>query len=164
MEAIQLMHHKFNYFTQFWNMIDLSSIILVIACMGCSFAEVDDEIYVPLSAVAVLILWLRAFYFLRIFLESAIIVAMIIEIVKEMVWFLIICSMAVLGFGNSFLIILWNQESEPGEHSFFQTQALSWAQMIGDFNFTNDFTTYWDLTLLYVIWFLHTILTLFMLL
>ena len=158
------MHHKFNYFTQFWNMIDLSSIILVIACMGCSFAEVDDETYVPLSAVAVLILWLWAFYFLRIFLDSAIIVAMIIEIVKEMVWFLIICSMAVLGFGNSFLIILWNQESEPGEHSFFQTQALSWAQMIGDFNFTNDFTTYWDLTLLYVIWFLHTILTLFMLL
>jgi len=39
-------------------MIDLSSIILVIACMGCSFADVADETYVPLSAVAILLLWL----------------------------------------------------------------------------------------------------------
>lgn len=100
-------------------MIDLSSIFLVIGCMGCSFADVDDEIYVPLSAVAVLILWLRAFYFGRIFLSSAIVVAMIIEIVKEMVWFLIIVSLAVLGFGNAYLIILRNEEYEPGEHKFF---------------------------------------------
>lgn len=100
-------------------MIDLSSIILVLACMGCSFADTSDTIYVPLSSVAVLILWLWAFYFGRIFLSSAIVVAMIIETVKEMIWFLIIVCISVLGFGNSYYIILWNQPTEPGEHNIF---------------------------------------------
>jgi len=60
-------------------------------------------------------------------MSSAIVVAMIIEIVKEMIWFLLIVVLAVAGFGNTYLIILRNEVVEPGERHFIQTEGLSWA-------------------------------------
>lgn len=52
---------------------------------------------------------------------------MIIETVKEMVWFLMIVILAVAGFGNTYLVIMRNEEVVPGDHLWFKTQALSWA-------------------------------------
>lgn len=61
-------HHGLNYFKSFWNMIDLISISLNFALMICAFVEIDEPTYVAISAVAIIIIWLRAFYFGRIFI------------------------------------------------------------------------------------------------
>lgn len=89
-------------------MIDLSSISINFALMICAFIEIDEPTYTSISAVAVILIYLWAFYFNRIFLSTAVVIAMIVEIVKEMFWFLMVLVFFVLGFGMSFFILLRN--------------------------------------------------------
>ena len=93
---------------------------------------------------------------------------MIIQIVKDMKMFLIILSISVFGFANAFYVIGWNDihDFTPfTENSILKTVAYAWSNLIGDFTFASHFPRYrTDYTILTFIWFLHTILSMFMLL
>lgn len=86
-------------------MIDLGSITLNTVTICLAFAEIDEGRYVPLSSIAILISYLRIFYFLRIFSATAALVSMMIQIVKDMVSFLLVLFMAVCAFSFSFYIL-----------------------------------------------------------
>jgi len=93
---------------------------------------------------------------------------MIIQIVKDMKMFLIILSISVFGFANAFYVIGWNDTHDFTpftEDSILKTVAYAWSNIIGDFTFASHFhKDRTDYIILTCIWFLHTILSMFMLL
>jgi len=130
--------HKIDYFTTFWNLIDLTSLIMNFIVIIANLLNWDNNIYYPLASVTLLILWLWMFYFGRLFFATAVLVAMIIQIVKEMKMFLIILSISVFGFANAFYVMGWNDIHDFApftENSIVKTVAYAWSNIIGDFNF-----------------------------
>ena len=67
-----------------------------------------------MASMAVFVVWLRYFYFGRLFKPTAALIRMIIEIVIDMRWFLFVLIIAVLGFSNSFIIL--SKEDNRGEN------------------------------------------------
>lgn len=159
-----MIFHKLNYFFSFWNLIDLTSLILNIAVIVCDLALLDEKSFIPISATAVSLMWFKVFYFLRIFSQTASLVRMIIEITLDMKWFLLIFLMAVIGFANSFFVIARNTDQEE-----FFTGKDMWYSMIYSYrtahgDFIVDGFEYRDRILVYVIWFGHTLIILLVLL
>ena len=65
-----------------------------------------------IGAVTVTVLYLKFFYFLRIFDNTAPLIRMIIEIVLSIRYFLLVYVIAVVGFGNGIYILSQNNTSE----------------------------------------------------
>jgi len=160
------MMYWIDYFTSFWNMIDMTSLIMNLIVIVANLLDWSNNIYYPLASITLLIMWLRMFYFGRMFFATAVLVAMIIQIVKDMKMFLIILSVSVLGFANAFYVIGWNDihDFKPfTENSIIKTVAYAWSNIIGDFYFTEGFPRWGaDYVILTCIWFIHTILSMFM--
>ena len=159
-EYEQLKFHRWDYFKSFWNLIDLVSLALNIVTMVCDLAGVRSEDVATLAAVAVVFMWLKVFYFLRIFNETASLVRMIIEIAHDMKYFFVVLMMAVMAFANAFFVLTVNQPNVTAlvPYSF----VFSYRMGLGDFA-TDEFGTK-DEVLLWVLWFLNTLLINIMLL
>lgn len=74
-------------------------------------------------------MWLRLFYYLRIFRSTAVLVAMVIEITLDMKYFLLVLCLAALGFANSFYIIARNDEEAEDlftGNTIFYAAIYSW--------------------------------------
>lgn len=68
LEAIQISRDKLAYFTDFWNMIDLLSLILNAVYVFCEINNYVDENTINLiGSIAILLLWIKMFYWMRIF-------------------------------------------------------------------------------------------------
>lgn len=104
-EARQLWFHKVNYFRSFWNLIDLISLILNLVTIILDLVNQNTLDSNSVGAVAVLLMWMKLFYFLRIFSSTAHLIRMIIEIISDMRYFVLVLMLAVLAFGNSFYIL-----------------------------------------------------------
>lgn len=94
-EIRQMMFHKLNYFISFWNLIDLISLILNGFIMIYDLSGGREQRLVTLQGIAVLFIWLKLFYFGRIFLSTAAMIRMIIEITVDMKYFLVVLLMAI---------------------------------------------------------------------
>ena len=159
--------NKIGYFTSFWNLIDLSSLIMTLIVKIAFVLSWKEEIYYPLASITLIILWLRMFYFGRMFFQTAVIVAMIIQIVKDMKVFILLLGISTLGFGNAFYIIGRNDIYDRipfTQNNFIKTMGFAWSNIIGEFSFTKEFPEGNYYYILYCIWFIHTLMTMFMLL
>lgn len=74
--------------------------------------------------------------------------------------------MGVFAFSHSFLILGWNIENEQITFTFnnniAKTVGLIWANVEGDFDMVRGFEG-WDYNLLYILWFMHTVISMFVL-
>ena len=104
-EFTQMIFHKIGYFKSFWNLLDLSSVIMNTAVVIMEFSGASFNNINRVSAVSVLILYFKVFYYLRIFFETGYQVRMIIEIVVNMRNFAVVFMLAVFAFGNSYYIL-----------------------------------------------------------
>eukprot|EP00588_Corethron_pennatum_P016802 CAMPEP_0194310506 /NCGR_PEP_ID=MMETSP0171-20130528/7455_1 /TAXON_ID=218684 /ORGANISM="Corethron pennatum, Strain L29A3" /LENGTH=1108 /DNA_ID=CAMNT_0039064175 /DNA_START=173 /DNA_END=3499 /DNA_ORIENTATION=+ len=103
-----------NFFT-FWNLIDVSSLVMFVICsiwmilwMICSRENRENrDSSRPWIAITTLLLWLK---FLNVFKvvnqELATVVLAIVEISKDIIWFLIILFIIMLAFSQMFHTIL----------------------------------------------------------
>ena len=102
-EGIQMHYQGSQYFTKFWNLLDLTSFLLTILyCVNFMFFDKDSEVeaqtFLSLNAdirkiIYILILcvvWVRGISFLRIFEKTRYLIHLIIEVVKDMGAFLLI--------------------------------------------------------------------------
>jgi hypothetical protein len=117
-------------------MVSLFTIGLTVASIVIDFMNLDySKYFVPVTSSAVLMLWLKLFYFGRIINATATIVRMIIEICKDIIPFLIIMILFILGFTNAFYIIA--QNNGGGERFTSDNFALAimwtWSNGIGSF-------------------------------
>ena len=108
-------------------------------------------------------MWVKLFYFLRIFFSTAHLIRMIIEIISDMKYFLLILMLAILAFTNAFHILGRNSEGESFAGSNFGLAfVFSYRMGLGDFD-TDGFSTN-DEILLWILWFLNTLIILIVLL
>ena len=129
------------------------------------FAEADFAQINRVSSVSVLILYFKLFYFLRIFSSTAYLARMIIEIVKDMKFFVSVLMIATMAFANAFYILGRNSSDDAGNLAGSKiTDAFIFAYRmgIGDFQ-TGGFWTR-DEEILWIIFLFNTILVLVVLL
>lgn len=109
MEIRQILIQGSKYFLSssvMWNIIDLLSTILVLTSIGLDFAENEHvERSFGVRSMAVFFLWLKFFYFLRIFSATAAFIRMITEIFRDMAVFSLIYVIANLAFANAFFLL-----------------------------------------------------------
>lgn len=68
LEIIQISRDKFSYFTDFWNMLDLTSLILNATYVYCELNNTISENSINLvGSIAIAIMWVKMFYWMRIF-------------------------------------------------------------------------------------------------
>lgn len=99
-EIRQMIYHKLEYFVSFWNLIDLTSLTLNFIIIIIDLAGASEQLVTTLSGIAVLFLWLKMFYFGRIFLSTAAMIRMIIEITVDMKYFLLVLIISICAFAN----------------------------------------------------------------
>ena len=158
-EFWQIIYHRLAYLKSFWNIIDLASLILNLVVVILDLVNKNTTDSNSVAAVAVLLMWVKLFYFLRIFSSTAYLIRMIIEIMIDMWYFVAVLMLAVLAFGNSFYILGWNDTNPSGPFcgdSFPLAFVLSWRMGTGDFD-TSTFNTP-DEILIWVLWFLNTLI------
>ena len=145
-----------SYLVSFWSIINLLSIGLNIATVVIDFTDLEKKYFIPVASSAIIIMWLKLFYYGRIFDQTSTIVRMIIEISKDMVPFLIIVFTLLFGFTNAFFIIADNvkgtqdmdcRDDDGNEFegrftgkNLFLALTYTWQQGLGEFN-TDQFCT-----------------------
>ena len=159
LEILYLCEKRLKYFTTFWTYVNLFSIGLSVACVIIDLRDQDESQYfIPVGASAVVVMWLKLFYFGRIINSTSTIVRMIIEISKDMVPFLFIMFVVMGGFSNSFFIIALNKEEEGPRFTrdnFILSLLYTWRNGLGDF-ITDEYPENNYPVLVFIIWLLCT--------
>jgi hypothetical protein len=76
-ELRQLKYGILDYFKSVWNCIDVCSLSINIIFIICDFSNVSTPIMRPLGSTCVLLLWIKLFYFMRLFNPTAKFIRMI---------------------------------------------------------------------------------------
>lgn len=141
-EVNQVIFHKIHYFTSMWNLIDLCSLVLNLLVVIFDLTEtVAMEDMYNVLCVAVLIMYLKTFYFLRIFTSTASLIRMISEITYNMKYFAMVLVLACVGFGNCFLILARNAtDFDFSGGSLWRSVIFAYKIGLGDFT-TKGFET-----------------------
>ena len=110
-EISQIMQHRVNYWDDFWNFLDLISIILNTILLFDLFntQKIDIDNTRVITFVAVFILWGKLIYWFRLFTPTAFYIKLIIETLKNVGWFLLIYVAVLLAFANAIYILNKNR-------------------------------------------------------
>ena len=143
LESIQIARDKFNYFTDFWNLMDLTSLILNITYVFCELNNALSENSINLiGSVAVLLLWIKMFYWMRIFKPFAAFIRMIEAIVNSISVFSVMLILVLLAFANCIMVLQLNRHDTTLEPIFdgfteivpFDAIIHAYLTGLGDFN------------------------------
>ena len=85
LEFIQISREGLAYFSDFWNLIDFASFTLNATYVGLDLTRgAESENVVNLiGSVAISVMWLKAFYWMRIFMPFAAFIRMVEEMLKR---------------------------------------------------------------------------------
>ena len=82
LEAIQICREKLGYFTSFWNILDIISLVLNATYVYCELNNKLNENKINLiGSICVGIMWVKMFYWMRIFKSFAAFIRMVEAIV-----------------------------------------------------------------------------------
>jgi len=162
-EVRQMIYYKVKYFTTFWNLIDLTSLIMNAFVLIADLSKLNLTKFVPVLACAVLLMWLKLVYFGRMFLSTAWMVRMIFAVIYDLGYFLFVFGLMVLAFSNSFFVISRNNSPQFTGGDMGEAFKYTYRTAIGDFN-TDVIPTNGYNVLIYIIWLLATFMLLIVLL
>lgn len=108
LEIHQIYREKTYYFTSvgsIWNFIDITSSLLSLAfiCMTLGGLDETEGLFI-VGGLSVFCLWLKLFYFMRMFKATAAFVRIIVEMFIDIRIFLFIFFVGVFAFSNAFFI------------------------------------------------------------
>ena len=124
----QISLHKLKYFTSFWNIVDLISLTFNLFIFKCDLARISSPQITTFKGIAVWLVWLKFFYFGRIFYATIAMIRMVIEIAYDMKYFVLILLLTVTGFGN-----ICNILGSSNDNGFF-TRDTFWKTFKYTFN------------------------------
>lgn len=104
-EALQLYKDWRSYFVSPWNVADFICYILMLIVVVFSTATIPNYVIRPIASVCLIVLWVKMFYFLRVFETTSRLIRMIIEIVNDMKNFLFVLLIAIIAFTGSFYVL-----------------------------------------------------------
>jgi hypothetical protein len=113
------------------------------------------------SSISVFFMYLKLFYFMRLFAPTAALIRMIIEICKDMYVFLILFFFAVIAFANTQYILSLNlapvDSYAMNQNNYLMGIVYTYRMGVGDFDTTmyanSDSEALW-----YVIFMMETVL------
>jgi len=108
-EGKQMVQYRSEYFLSqgfVWNFLDLLSSILVMAVSLIVLADLDiGKLILIVGGMACFVIWLKLFYYLRIFRPTSAFIKMIIEMLKDIRIFLLIFFIGIFAFANFYYIL-----------------------------------------------------------
>mmetsp|Transcript_14198 Transcript_14198/g.10249 ORF Transcript_14198/g.10249 Transcript_14198/m.10249 type:complete len:279 (+) Transcript_14198:1896-2732(+) len=87
-----------------------------------------------LYSLACILIWFRMLYFFRIFRGTGYYIRMVIEVISDLMNFMIIFAIVVLAFAHSFLILERNNSSGPLIPGMWDSLIISYMTPMGDYN------------------------------
>lgn len=139
-EAYQMKTNKWDYFTDassIWNYLDLASSGLMLVFSFTDMLSVNwGSTNYLIGALAVFFLWLKLFYFFRLFKNLSFFVRMIIEMFFDIRFFLLVFFCAIFAFGNAFMVLDYTDTSNPKivNESFGTAVNYFYMQSIGEYD------------------------------
>jgi len=110
LEIIQIKSRGISYFTDVWNLIDLASLAINATYV---FGEVSNAIHPDLlqviGSVALLMMWFKLFYWMRLFKPFSAFIRMISEIIRDIQVFLVMLLIALGAFANIIFVLNQNR-------------------------------------------------------
>ncbi|KAI8641625.1 hypothetical protein BD408DRAFT_444199 [Parasitella parasitica] len=130
-------HSKPSYFVSLYNIIDIAAFVLPVVTFWQMLNDVShlDEV----SSVSTLILWLHGILRLRVIPLFGITLEIIIQLVQSVYKVLIIMLLVIVGFTNSFVVLLSHRDD-----SFFQEQFEGSANLTDSGFAEENSVTYHD--------------------
>ena len=112
-EFYQLLSNRLIYFTDVYNLFDLSSAIINVFIMfsyGYGYDWVDPDRTRQIAAVAVILMWIKAFYWMRLFGSTSYFIRMIGETFYDIRFFIFLFFTILFTFGNAMFILNYNRK------------------------------------------------------
>jgi hypothetical protein len=110
-EILYFMLDKKNYISSFLNYIDL---IINMCCFMIPVLDLMGDmqrILRPVASTTLIIVWIKLFYYLRAYDSTSQLIRMIIEIVKDIRYFLLVLFIGIFGFAGGFYILQFGLSS-----------------------------------------------------
>ena len=129
------------YFSSGWNLIDLANYSLCLAVLFFDLLGIQSY-QRPLASIALIILWIKLFYFLRVFDETSQLIRMIIEIVNDMKNFMIVLMIGIVAFTGGLYIMQQVVPETNDAHNFVGDNVVkafiyTYRLTLGDFQLDN---------------------------
>lgn len=143
LELIQIARDRLNYFKDFWNLLDLTSLILNITYVFCELNNRLDENKINMiGSIAVGLMWIKMFYWMRIFKPFAAFIRMVEAIMNSISVFTIMLLLVLLAFANCIMVLQLNRHDTDAEPIFdaftgyvpFDALIHAYLTGLGDFN------------------------------
>ena len=103
------------------------SLIINLAYVICELSDSNPIGRRCLGSCAVLIIWFKLFYFLKLFYPTASLVRMIIEIVKDMWAFVLVLGIAMVGYGLAFYVLSSNSFYGNPNNTHWKIEEMSFT-------------------------------------
>jgi len=158
-EIRQMWFQKLKYFWSFWNLLNMSSLVINLLIVILDLLGARLDLIVSLLAWAVLLMWVKLFYFGRIFISTATMIRLVLEISWGMKFYIIMFIVVIAGFGNSFMILARNHNGKDiftGDN-YWRSFLYSYSQSLGNFDTDNYIDQ--DEYYLFAIWVTNTLST-----
>ena len=164
---------KLEYITNFLNYIDL---IIDFLCLSVYLFDWmgDMQNYLrPAASSSLILVWVKLFYYLRAYKSTSQLIRMIIEIVKDIRYFLLVLLIGIFGFAGGFYILQFGlskleKDNDSSDHLFVGHNPILaviyiYQLVMGNYNLGN-FSEYEQLNPFefYFIWFLFVMSCLFL--
>jgi len=127
-----------------WNVFDISSIVLnfTLITLDLMYSGVDEQefdyVLRQISAIACFLMYVKVFYFLRIFKTTAPLVRMIVDVTASIKVFILVFFIALIATANAFYILT----RDVKEKQFIENpiDAVLYAYFISLGEFDYDFS------------------------
>jgi len=106
-EARQFIGSPAEYFTSFWNYLDILPPIGIYVSFALIFMNLPNYEITERSiqAVTTFFMWFKLLYFMRIFKNTGYLIRMIVNVIVDMKSFFLVLIIGIVAFGDSFLTI-----------------------------------------------------------
>jgi len=133
-EGKQLASEKLGYFHEIWNYLDVSGYLLVVAIIPCHLVRSPSQWIV--SALAVVILWVKILGYARGFQNMGPFVRMLFKLVMDVRHFLVLLFLIVVGFALAFNVIV--RDTSPDFSNFGLSLFSQYRMIFGDYSVIFD--------------------------
>ena len=153
-EVMQFISDRIDYFSDYTNYPDIGSAVLnlyLVTNQNHRYLTISDNMRYSLTVLAILLLWVKGLFWLRLFSATSFYIRLITETIKDITYFMIILFIFIAMFANAIYILnLQRLKSEPGSllvDTYFDTPddtiwnafIMQYLLALGDFNFVELF-------------------------
>lgn len=126
----------FSELSSVWNLFDVasSSLVIVFGFLDILRVDIGSKTYL-IGSLAVFCLWIKLFYFMRLFKPTSSFIRMILEMFVDIKVFLLIFFCGIFAFGNAFMILDYTKTENDNVvgDSFGEAINYFYIQSIGDY-------------------------------